>query len=296
MNTYTKIDTLYKRYQNLGKNCPNKKWLKFSNCIIKGRFSNPVFEYLYNCKWEGTSKIDGTNSKICYFPSTGEIRVGGKTDKASSQHGQFEMLQEIADRIKPELAKMFPAESAKFIPVKGENNKLVIFDDSQQENVIPDKNGLYYTEFEESPVYIYGEYFGAGIQGCGKRYSDTNHFLVFDIDAQGWWMPRENREEICKQLNLGTVPYIGVGTLSEFEEMVTKGFPTKFEEVKDSTLIEEGIVARPIIPIKDSRGKGIIVKIKNCDYAKWADVRSQFTDEEFEEFNKWYNENIENII
>jgi len=295
METYTKIQTLYKRYKHLGDKCPNPKWRKFQNKIIKGCYSDPVFLYLAPCIWEGYSKIDGTNSKICFYPSTGEIKVGGKTDKASSQHGQFEMLNHIASKIQPELVKMFPKESAVFVPVKGDNNKVVYWDDSQQNAIIPDKDGFYYTELKEIPVYIYGEYFGQGIQKCGGRYGDKNDFVVFDIEQQGWWIPREMREAYCKELGLKTVPFIGLCTLSEFEDMVTKGFETKVPGAKDPTLIEEGIVARPAIPVRDARGNRIIVKIKYCDYSEWESVRKEFTDEEFKEFNDWYNENIEQI-
>ena len=91
------------------------------------------------------------------------------------------------------------------------------------------------------------------------------------------------------------VPFIGIATLHEFEQMVMKGFETKVEGAKDPSLIEEGIVARPTMPIKDSRGRRIIVKIKYCDYHEYAEARKEFTDEEFKEFNDWYNENIEKI-
>ena len=303
METYSKIQTLYKRYKHLGDKCPNDKWRKLQNCIIPGVFSQKEFEYLYNCLWEGYSKIDGTCSKIIFYPSTGEIMVGGKTDKASSQHGQFEMLQEIADRIKPELEKMFPKESARFATVKNvETNKVQYFMPEQKYNGITElspidvkANGHYFVRLEEVPVYIYGEYFGQGIQKCGGRYFDKNDFQVFDIEVQGWWVPKDVRDAYCKGLGLKTVPFIGIGTLAEFEKMVTDGFATKVEGVKDPTLIEEGIVARPTVPIKDERGNRIIVKIKNCDYSKWASVRKEFTDEEFKEFNDWYNENIEPI-
>ena len=295
METYTKIQTLYKRYKNLGDNCPNPKWRKFQNKIIKGCYSDPVFLYLAPCIWEGYSKIDGTNSKICFYPSTAFTIVGGKTDKASSQHGQFEMLNHIASKIQPELVKMFPKENAVFAPVKGDNNKVQYWDDSQQAVIIPEKDGFYYTQLEEVPIYIYGEYYGQGIQKCGGRYGDKNDFAVFDIEVNGWWIPREMREAYCKELGLKTVPFIGLCTLSEFEDMVTKGFETRVEGVKDPSLIEEGIVARPTIPIKDSRGHRIIVKIKYCDYHEYAEVRKEFTDEEFKEFNDWYNENIEPI-
>ena len=303
MEIFTKINTLYRRYKHLGDKCPNEKWRKFQNCIIMGSFSESSFKYLYNCQWEGTSKIDGTNSKICFYPSTGEVRVGGKTDKASSQHGQFEFLQEIADRIQPELVKMFPPETAKFMPVKGDGNKVQYYNPllgtneifKYEEVLTPSSEGFYSVRLEEVPVYIYGEYFGQGIQKCGGRYCDNNDFMVFDIEVQGWWIPKDIRDAYCKGLGLKTVPFVGVATLSEFEKMVTDGFATKVEGAKDPTLIEEGIVARPIIPIKDERGNRIIVKIKYCDYSKWASVRKEFSDEEFKEFNDWYNDNIENI-
>ena len=273
--------------------CPNPKWIMWQNKIIMGCFTDPAVKYLKDCLWEGYSKIDGTNSKICYFPSNAELLVGGKTDKASSQHGQFEMLQEIGGKIKPELEKLFPKEDAKFAPVK-EGNKIQFVDkDGVPEELT--ENGLYCVYVNEVPVYIYGEYYGQGIQKCGGRYHDHNDFRVFDIDAQGWWVPSDIRNAWCKQLGLKTVPFIGIRTLTEFEKMVMDGFTTLVDGVKDPTLIEEGIVARPVIPIKDARGNRIIVKIKYCDYKEWAETRKQFTDEEYNEFLEWYKNNIEPI-
>lgn len=273
--------------------CPNPKWRMWQNKIIMGCFTDPAVKYLKDCLWEGYSKIDGTNSKICYFPSNAELLVGGKTDKASSQHGQFEMLQEIGGKIKPELEKLFPKEDAKFAPVK-EGNKIQFVDkDGVPEELT--ENGLYCVYVNEAPVYIYGEYYGQGIQKCGGRYHDHNDFRVFDIDAQGWWVPSDIRNAWCKQLGLKTVPFIGIRTIPEFEKMVMDGFTTLVDGVKDPTLIEEGIVARPVIPIKDSRGNRIIVKIKYCDYKEWAETRKQFTDEEYNEFLEWYKNNIEPI-
>jgi len=301
METYTKIDTMYKRYIFDGKECPNKDWLKFKNKIILGEFSFKEAEYLFNCLWEATSKLDGTNSKIVFFPSDGHIEVGGKTDKASSQHGQFEMLQEIGERIKPQLCAMFPKESARFAPIK-EGNKIKFWDVSSEIDryananpVTPNREGQYEVCLEEVPIYIYGEYFGTGIQKCGSRYiQNGNGFRVFDIKQQGWWLPKENRDAICKELGLETVPFLGVMTLRDIEDMVRGGFTTKFEGAADPTMIEEGIVARPIIPLCSGNGNRIIVKVKYCDYVEYDTVRKQFSDEEFAEFDKWYHDNIEN--
>jgi hypothetical protein len=73
------------------------------------------------------------------------------------------------------------------------------------------------------------------------------------------------------------------------------GFGTLVPGAKDPSLIEEGIVCRPVIPIKDERGNRIIVKIKYCDYKEWADTMKDFTEEEYREFCEWYNKNIEPI-
>ena len=308
LQTFTKINTLYKRYQFKGTDCPNQKWLKFKNKIILGDFSNIEAKYLFDNLWEAYSKIDGTNSKIAFFPSTGEIKIGGKSDNAESIHGQFEMLQAIAERIQPQLCHMFPRESARFAPVK-DGNKTIFYiaeaDDNlevkywEEENainVLGKKKDPNYSsvKMEEVPIYIYGEYFGSGVQKGGGRYiQNGNGFAVFDICQQGWWLPKDNRDALCKGLNLETVPYIGVMTLRQIEEMVMNGFTTKFERAADPTLMEEGIVARPVIPICDGRGNRIIVKVKYCDYIEYKRVRDEFTDREFEEFTEWYN-SIEN--
>lgn len=298
MNTYTKIDTLYKRYIFDGKECPNKDWLKFKNKIIIGNFSNVEAKYLFNCPWEAYSKIDGTNSKIAYFPSTGEIRVGGKTDKADSQHGQFEMLQAIGERIKPQLKAMFPKETARFAPVKDSStNKVEYWDMSDHLGlltVVPTSEGQYGVRLEEVPIYIYGEYFGTGIQKCGSRYiQNGNGFVVFDIQQQGWWTPKDVRDSLCKGLGLETVPFLGVMTLEEIERKVRSGFTTQYDKAADPTMIEEGIVARPVVPLCSGNGNRVIVKVKYCDYVELDRVKKEFSEEEFNEFEKWYYTNVE---
>lgn len=297
LKVFTKINTLYKRYAFEAKDCPNQKWLKMRNKIILGNFSEKETEYLFDCQWEAYSKIDGTNSKIAFFPSTQEIKIGGKTDSATSMHGQFEMLQEIANRIKPMLCEMFPKDCARFTEVKGDDNKVKYWkinpDDKFESfnTVTPTKEGQYEVALEELPIYIYGEYYGEGIQKCGKRYiAKGNNFKVFDICKQGWWTPKEVRDDMCAKLDLDTVPYLGVMTLRDIEKMVKDGFPTKVDGAADPTMIEEGIVARPTISLNNSRGNRIIVKVKYCDYAEYNAVRKEFTDEEFAEFESWYKE------
>ena len=77
------------------------------------------------------------------------------------------------------------------------------------------------------------------------------------------------------------------------------GFKTRVPDANNPDLIEEGIVARPVVPIKDPRGNRIIVKIKYCDYNELRTAINEIGgDDEFAKFDKWYKENkdmIENV-
>lgn len=302
---YTKINTLYKRYKNLGKvELPNKQWIKFQNKINLGDFSDDYMDYIKDLKFDCFSKIDGTNSNIVYLPSTGECFCGGKTDNADIiGTGQKAMLDQVIERIKPILAELFPPESARFTPVLNDKNQIQYYWTECGEpiadiNEVNFKvNGNFYgVQLEEVPVYIYGEFYGKGVQKCGGNYDkDNKRFSVFDICQQGWWVPINILNDYCAKLSLDIAPYIGRMTIAEAEAMVMKGFKTRVPNVSNPDLIEEGIVARPVVPIKDPRGNRIIVKIKYCDYKELNAVIDELGSMEYNTFHKWYMDNREAI-
>ena len=77
MKEYQKIETLY----------------KFDN-ELKGyreEFYNPIVEYLKDCKWVGTEKIDGTNVRVLWNGHSFEF--GGRTDKATLPKELLQILQ-----------------------------------------------------------------------------------------------------------------------------------------------------------------------------------------------------------
>ena len=292
---YTKINTLYCRYKNLGKvTLPNPAWRAFMNKIIIGNYSDDYMEYIKGLKFDCFSKIDGTNSKIVYFPSTGECFPGGKTDNADIVGtGQKAYLDEIIARIKPTLAELFPKESAKFAPVTNDKNQIVRTD--RGEYFAPSEHGFYTVEVEESPVYIYGEFYGGKIQ-AGGNYDKNNRFSIFDICVQGWYVPIDMLNDYAEKLGLDVAPYLGQMTIEEAEKMVMKGFKTHVPNAANPDYLEEGIVARPVVPIKDPRGKRIIVKIKTCDYRELQAAINQVGEDEYKKFREWYIENdIDNV-
>ena len=290
--TYTKINTLYKRYMNLNKvDLPNKDWKVFQNKIILDEFSDDYVKYLRDMKWDCFSKIDGTNSKIVYYPSTGECFCGGKTDNADIVGtGQKVFLDKIIERILPTLKEMFPKESAKFTPKLDDKQQIEYLDipGTHPENIKA-------VMLEEQPIYIYGEFYGKKIQKGGNYDKDNNRFSVFDICQQGWFVPIDVLNEYCEKLGLEVVPYIGRMNLEEAEKMVSDGFQTKVPNVSNPDYIEEGIVARPSVPIKDPRGKRIIVKIKHCDYNDLYQTIKQIGVFQYQQFHEWYMDNKDMI-
>lgn len=301
--TYTKINTLYKRYQNLGKvDLPNKDWRVFQNKIILGDYSDDYMGYIKGLKFDCFSKIDGTCSKIVYLPSTGECFCGGKTDSADIVGtGQKAFLDAEIERIKPILAELFPPGSAKFAPVMNDKNQIIAEhlgvngERFSSSNGTFDDKGVFVVSAEEVPVYIYGEFFGKKIQAGGNYDKDKNRFSIFDICQQGWWVPIDMLYSYAERLGLDVAPYIGVMTIPEAEEMVKRGFKTLVPNVSNPDYLEEGIVARPVVPIKDPRGKRIIVKIKTCDYNDLQRAIEKVGEDEYRKFDAWYKENIENI-
>lgn len=301
--TYTKINTLYKRYANINvKELPNPKWATFRNKIILGEYSDDFMRYIKDLLFDCFSKIDGTNSKIVYFPSTGECFPGGKTDNADIVGtGQKAFLDEIIARIKPTLAELFPPESAKFAPRMNDKNQILLYDstcgdpDPNPISINDYKEGCHYVSIvpEEIPVYIYGEFFGKKIQKGGNYDKDNNRFAIFDICQQGWYVPINMLNEYAEKLGLPVAPYLGQMTIPQAEEMVRKGFKTRVPNAANPDYLEEGIVARPVVPIKDPRGKRIIVKIKTCDYAELESSIRLVGEEEYKKFDAWYRENVE---
>ena len=297
--TYTKINTLYKRYKNLNKvELPNPAWKVFQNKIMIGNYSDDHMKYIKDLEFDCFSKIDGTNTKIVFYPSTGLCTYGGKTDNADlKQHDKI--MPRIIQRITPLLQTMFPPETAKFTPILNDKQQIQYFHEDGCEvrdidNELKEGFRRFGVELEESPIYIYGELYGPGVQK-GGHYGDTLRFAVFDICQQGWFLPIGMLIEMCNNLGLDMVPYIGKMKLWDAENMVVRGFKTLVENVKDPDYIEEGIVARPVVPIKDPRGKRIIVKIKYCDYHELNEAIKKVGNDEYMRFCEWYKENQEMI-
>jgi len=92
MNTYHKINTIYKREPDGKRN------------LIEGEFSCEEFKYLYDNQWVFTEKVDGTNMRVIWDGE--DIIIKGKTDRAQLHEPLLEYIKCNFDTKK--LAEMFP--------------------------------------------------------------------------------------------------------------------------------------------------------------------------------------------
>lgn len=110
-------------------------------------------------------------------------------------------------------------------------------------------------------VCFYGEGYGAKIQKGGGNYSLEQKFVLFDVLVGDIWLERGSVEGIAKDLEIEVVPDIGTGTIREMVDMVEAGFKSQWGDFP-----AEGIVARPLVELRDRRGGRIITKLKTKDF------------------------------
>ena len=108
---------------------------------------------------------------------------------------------------------------------------------------------------------LYGEGYGAKIQKGGGNYSPDQKFVLFDVKIGEIWLERQSVEEIGELCGVEVVPIIGQGTIREMVDMVEAGFKSRWGDFP-----AEGIVARPLVELRDRRGQRIITKLKTKDF------------------------------
>ncbi len=122
---YTKIPNIFRR-QEFG-----------SNELIVGAYSSPELEYLSECPWVWTEKVDGTNIRVMWDGHS--VTFGGRTDKAQ-------------------------------IPAHLVNRLNELFGGT-------DKEEIFEQHFGDTPVILFGEGFGEKIQKGGGLYGPVDFIL-----------------------------------------------------------------------------------------------------------------------
>lgn len=212
--------------------------------LVDGKWCVPELEYLAGNQWQFTEKVDGTNIRLYFTATDGEIRTrfGGRTDNAQTPKPLTQALIELIHDV--------------------------------EDNVYDIMEGR-----DISELVIYGEGYGPKINGGGK-YSDVPKFVAFDIKVGDFWLTRESVNDFCSKVGLDAVPVIGEGTLADAISIVRSGIQHKGmswkrfdgDSVKNRLKSQfgdfeaEGIVAVPVVPLFDRAGRRIITKIKGVDF------------------------------
>ena len=176
-------------------------------------------QFLADAPWEFTEKVDGTNVRVHWNGHT--VLFGGRTDNADLPPYLMETLNDMFSG--PHMEQAF-------------------------EQV-----------FGDTPATLYGEGYGAKINGGGSYNPDGQDFILFDVLVGRFWLRRDDVEEIATALAIETVPLHGIADLvSQTRAAMTFGaIPSGLRDIP-----AEGLVGRPTVQMFNRMGDRIQVKIK----------------------------------
>ena len=171
MYKYPKIETVFKRD------------MEGTKKLIHGEYRDKTVEFLKDCPWEFTEKIDGTNIGI-YWDGH-KVNYQGRTEKAQIPKHLLEKLEEL-------------------------------FGGDENEQIFEQM-------FGEKEVVLFGEGYGNKIQKSGNLYDPENaNFILFDVyfPQSDLFLERENMVNIAAAFNINVVPIVLTGTIEDAIEYV----------------------------------------------------------------------------
>lgn len=125
-----------------------------------------------------------------------------------------------------------------------------------------EKVGAVFGAESTSSACLYGEGYGARIQRGGGHYKpDGVDFVLFDVKVGDWWLKREDMDDVAAKLGIASVPIVGDGMLCGLENYVASKPQSSWGDFP-----MEGVVARPLVDLRDRAGNRIITKLKVRDF------------------------------
>lgn len=122
---------------------------------------------------------------------------------------------------------------------------------------------IFEEKFERDKVVtIFGEKMGPKTQG-NELGLEKDELVLYDVNINGTWLSKDNVQSVANYFGARTVldfmPQVLTGcTLQELIKLCSEG------QFKDW----EGVVATPLVEMRDQGGHRVIVKIKNRDYLR----------------------------
>jgi ATP-dependent RNA circularization protein (DNA/RNA ligase family) len=220
---YPKINSLWKRqgwyFDEKLKENTPHELQENRQSFIEGDYAAPEFGNII--RWHVEEKVDGTNIRIFY--KDGKVTFGGRTKDSQLPCHLLTYLQSTFGDWN--LPKVFPCIDNEKYP----------------------------------KVILFGEGYGPKIQKGGEKYRDDPGFILFDVVINGWWLKREDVQEIAHKLFIPMVPYIAIMTESIIVDYVKR---------KPKSLIHasygcmEGVICRSEPLMLFRNGNPIMWKLK----------------------------------
>lgn len=191
-----------------------------THALLFGEYSAPEVELCKDLVWQWYEKIDGTNIGVVWDGY--HVSFQGRTERA-----------EIPVNLLAALEERFSGQATE---------------------------EMFEQKFGETTAILFGEGFGGKIQAAGKRYSQNEDFILFDVymPDSDLWLSMDNVREISEYFHIQTVPLLFEGTIEQAVELVS----TNNLKPKMSEEYLEGVVGRPLYELRDRRGNRLMVKIK----------------------------------
>jgi len=123
-------------------------------------------------------------------------------------------------------------------------------------------------------VVVYGEAYGGSQQGQKWRYGDALRFVAFEVEIGEAWLAVPQAHDVCTKLGLEFVHYVKVSTdLAVLDaERDAPSVQSKRNGIEGDKP-REGVVLRPLVELRDSRGERILAKHKRDEERETATPR-----------------------
>ena len=170
------MSTQYHKISNIFKRDLTKPYLtKSSAQLIFGDWARPEFQYLSNCWWHLTEKVDGMNIRVTL--EDGTVTFGGKTDNAMLPPKLSAWLGATFNPLVDLMYEMWPAGAVLY----GEGYGAKI-----------QKAGHLYGPDQKFVLF---------------------DVRVRDVNGHHWWLRQEDVTDVAKRLGIERAPFIGYSTL-----------------------------------------------------------------------------------
>lgn len=200
--------------------------------LIIGDFMHPHYEVISQSKWFFEEKLDGEPTRVIFDGET--VMFKSRTDNS-----------EMRPCLLPFLNDVFTVEKMK--------------------EVFPEVTA-------ESPVCLYGEGVGKGIQKDGDKYSNHPIFVLFDIRVGRHWLERDDVIDSAVKLGIRTpaVPLLQFSDVNVVMDRLHQIVPYLKERPNSIFAMNgiremEGVIGRTDPYLYDNKGSRIMFKLKVKD-------------------------------